>query len=285
MELKISLIKIHMVMFTLFLILPIILTFETLPMWEENQKSSNLPDNLANSEIIDYAINNKTNERMYFAKGQNYFFYIEGNTYEYTLDKELKYFNSPLIKYSSEYYFCSNLKYIIKITNKKLEEIPNPSCLNDYTDYELKCFFHSNNNIIVVAFLNTKCVNSYDIGQSKWIGQGTYAEEGIKDPNVFNIEKYNSNFAIGIIFKKLEKIIIHVYNYDENMYFAGQYHLGFEGDLYSKSLFTYGFRDSRKKGFIFTYEPKKMNEYNFIYLDIEGQYYQCKEGKLLFNNF
>ena len=283
MKLKTSPNKVYIIFFTIFLIIPAILTFETLPLWEENKSSSSLPNPLGNSEIIDYAINNKTNEIMYFAKGEKYFFYIKGKTYDYTLDEEIKYFNSPLIENSGNYYFCSNLKNIIKMTSKgQFEVIQNPDCLNEYSkyDYQLKCFFHSNNNIISVAFLNTKCVNSYDITKSDWIGQGTYADQGIIDANVFNIENYDSSFAIGILFKRTSQIVIHVYNYNDTIKaFIGKYHLGFDGDLYSKNLFTFGFRDKTNKGFIFTYEPRRTNEYNFIYLNIEGQHFQSKEGK------
>ena len=285
MKLKASLNKIYMIIYTLFSILPAILTFEILPIWNENQKISDLPDDLAKSEIIDYAINNKTDKRMFLAKEENSFLYIEGETYKYTLDKELKYFNSPLIEFFGEYYFCSNLKNIIKITsNKKIEEIPNPStsCLNEYaeTDYELKCFFHSNDNIIVVAFLNTTCVNSYSIRRSEWINpEGIYYGERIKDANVFNIENYDSSFAIGVLFKGASQIVIHLFSYLENFDFSGKHYLSFSGDIYSKYLFTFGFRDTRNNGFIFTYEPRKTNKYNFFYLDIEGNNCLSQEGK------
>ena len=286
MKIIISLGKGFIIIYILLTIFTAILTFETLPIWEDNQRSISLPKDLNESEILDYAINNKSNYKIYLAnRDDNYFFYLEDNKrfkYINNSKKDLKYFNSPLMEFNNELYFCSNLKHIIKInTSDELDEIENPKCLEQYTNdnYELKCFYHQEQNIVVATFLNTTCVSSYDLKKSEWIGKDIYIEKNIIDANAINVDNYDSYFGIGFLFKTTN-LILWFFNYDKDLNLSGQHYLEIiQSKLYSKTLFTFGHKEIALKGFVFTYEPKKTNEYNFFYLNIEGKNCLTTEGK------
>ncbi len=169
-----------------------------------------MPDDLLGSEILDYTIDNYTNTILYSIKKDNYyFFYINNKSYENKYQNQFKYFSSPLIKKDEEYYFCSSLKNIIKLNSKgELEEIQNlPKITINYDDYELKCFYHPNEKIIIVAFINTFYVISYNLNEFKWIfdeNQDYRYNFGnnILDVNVFNIENYDSSYGLGVLLQK-----------------------------------------------------------------------------------
>ena len=143
MKSKISISKFSLNIIIAFALLSTIISFEYLPNWENNQKEIELSGDLKNAEIIDYTINNytKTNNILYsISQDDNYYFHINGKNYIHYY-KNFKYFTSPLIENNKEYYFCTSLNHIIKITsNGAVEEIPNPKCLDDITVSELNAF-------------------------------------------------------------------------------------------------------------------------------------------------
>ena len=280
MKQKTALLKFSLCFIILFSLLSTIISFQKIPCWNNATINvSDLPNDLNNSEIIDYTINNHTNGKyniLYsIVENDIYYLYINGTKYQHNYKEDLKYFTSPLIEYNNEYYFCASLKNIIKINSSgNLEEIQNQQCLNDYLDYELKCYYHYDKNIILVAFINTPFVNSYDLNNNQWLKEKPHELEidnnNIIDTNAYNVEVGDNKFYLGIFFKNESKNFFVAATYFHQLDLARHYKIIFEGKVYSKSIVSFGEWDSTPIGYIFTYEPKELNTYNFFYIKIRA---------------
>ena len=278
MNLEPKILKLNRIFFIFFAIFATTIAFEILQKWKYIQNEVPLPNDLLGFEILDYTKDNYTDNILYSVKkAENYYFYIKGHFYESKYQDKFKYFTSPLIQKDQNYYFCSSLKNIIKLnSNGELEEIPNrPTILNNYDNYELKCFYHHNDEIIVVAFINSYYVNSYNLKELKWIIETDYNDyqiffgNNILDANVFNIENYDSNFRLGILIQNYNynyQFILYKYDIELKLTAENYFSLN-EGEIYTKKIISYGYKDTKLIGFVFTYEPKKLNKYNFFYFD------------------
>ena len=260
-----------------------IISFEKLPNWNTSTiKVLSLSQDLSNSQIIDYAINNYTNTKIYsIYEGDNYYFYLiddqmtSGKKYPHYF-YDFKYFTSPLIEYNKEYYFCSSLKNMTKITsNGEIVEIPNPDLLDDYINYnyELKCYFLPNMNRIIVVFLNTPYVYYYNF--TDYIKQLEIdSDSNIIDANAYNVEKgYESsnenNFYLEVLYGNESSNHLNAYrHYGENL----GYNFGkdFGANIYSKRIISFSIWNSDPIGLVFTYEPKEMNKYNIFYVNMKS---------------
>ena len=249
-------------------------SFEYLPNWESNKIESNLPDILLDSEIFDYAIDNNTNKIIYsFYKNSNYYFYLNEIQYNNTFKEDLKYFTSPLIEYNGIYYFCSE-KYMIKMDSYgNLEPISFDN--DDYIEiknYSLKCLYSPTDKNILVAFKKTRYVFLYPLDNPKWVTPHTsnlwidYAYPIID----INIKNYESDLWLGIFSKNNIENKLSAFKYISNGKFDGYSHNVYyiDNTTYSKNIFSFAFSNSKLYGFSFSYEPKKLNCYNFYYLDI-----------------
>ena len=283
MKSKISISKFSLNIIIAFALLSTIISFEYLPIWENNQKKIVLSEDLKNAEIIDYTINNytKTNNILYsISQDDNYYFHINGKNYIHYY-KDFKYFTSPLIENNKEYYFCTSLNHIIKITsNGAVEEIPNPKCLDDVTVSELKCFYLPNEKVIVVVFMNTNFVNYYKLENNGWLKNEEncepFTESNIMEANAYNVEN-KSQFYFFLLFKvdSNYKLFGYISYYEYN--FESHFKVEFNGNIYSKKLISFGIWNSNPIGYVFTYEPKLLNKYNFFYIKLV-------ENKCMVNN-
>ena len=89
------------------------------------------------------------------------------------------------------------------------------------------------------------------------------------DANVFNIENYDSNFRLGILIQNYNynyQFILYKYDIELKLTAENYFSLN-EGEIYTKKIISYGYKDTKLIGFVFTYEPKKLNKYNFFYFD------------------
>ena len=275
-------------------ILSIIITFENIPIWENNEKSKDLPDDLSDSEIVDYTIDNTTNTFLYLInENDDSYFYIKGNKYLNSFKEDnIKYFTSPLIIYNNDYYFCSSSTNIIKLSNGIFSKIPNPNCLSSSKDYELKCFYHKKENIILVAFINTPYVNSFDLVGNKWKKENPNDDFQIKvDNNIMEAVAYNTDnckdFGLGLIYKGDSNYNFKIFKYyDINSFSLGQLNQ-FELDvpLYSKIIISFGRKNDPDKVFIFTYDSNDYNNYNYYILNRDWNKIIFDNGKLLFKLF
>jgi hypothetical protein len=58
-------------LFILFSIITLTITFENIPNWNINENPKDLPNDLLNSEIVDYTIDNTTNTILYLINENN----------------------------------------------------------------------------------------------------------------------------------------------------------------------------------------------------------------------
>ena len=247
MKQKTALLKFSLCIFILFSLLSTIISFQKIPNWNNATINvSDLPNDLKNSEIIDYTINNHTNDKsniLYsIVENDIYYLYINGTKIKHKYNEGLKYFTSPLIEYNNEYYFCASLKNIIKInSNGNLEEIQNQQYLNAYLDYELKCYYHYDKNIILVSFINTPFVNSYNLDNNQWLKEKSHNQleidnNNIIDTNAYNVEERDSKFYLGIFFKNESINFFVAATYFHQLDLARHHKITFEGKVYSKSI-------------------------------------------------
>ena len=284
--------KYVLIIFTFFSLLSIIIPFENIPNWVNNQKESPLPEDLLNSEIISFTLDNTTNDIIYLInENDNSYFYINNKKIRNNFKEEIKYFSSPLIVYNNEYYFCSSSKNIIKMNqNGDITKIMNTNYLDKYDNYELKCFYHSKEKVIVVAYINTPYVNSYDLIEAKW-KEDNYqiqSDNVIKDANAYNVDNTDKeeSFGLGVLYEGESKynFIGYVYYYSK-FNFGSRYLIDLNISLYSNIIFSFGNHDNPKKAFIFTYEPKVINKYNFYFLNMDWSTCVDQNGKLYLRMF
>ena len=282
MDLKSSFSKLFFYFILIITLFSKINSFEVLPIWKNNQNISDLPEYLLNSEIFDYTINNETNEEIYSVyKDNNYYFYIDGRQYSNPYKEEIKYFTSPLIKYEESYYLCSEKQVIQVKSSNNLEKLITQTNI-DYigTNYfSIKCLYYPTDKMILVAFKTTRFVFLYNLKNSTWITPQTsnlWPDYYIED---INIKYFNSEFYLGIFCKSENKSTLNVFNYTSFGTFSGLSYLGYvDNNNYSENIFSYAFSNSKFYGYSFSYEPKKLNSYNFYYLNIEGNYTLDKDG-------
>ena len=284
--------KYALIIFSFFSLLSIIIPFENIPNWVNNQKESPLPEDLLNSEIISFTLDNTTNDIIYLInENDNSYFYINNKKIRNNFKEEIKYFSSPLIVYNNEYYFCSSSKNIIKMSqNGDIIKIMNTNYLDKYDNYELKCFYHSKEKVIVVAYINTPYVNSYDLIEAKW-KEDNYqiqSDNVIKDANAYNVDNTDKeeSFGLGVLYEGESKynFIGYVYYYSKFI-FGSRYLIDLNISLYSNIIFSFGNHDNPKKAFIFTYEPKVINKYNFYFLNMDWSTCVDQNGKLYLRMF
>ena len=258
-----------------------IYTFENIPEWKNNFEKISLPPDLMNSEILSISIDNSTLNTLYLIKENNIsYLYIKENKYKNKLQDELTYINSPLIEYNGDFYFCSSSKNILKFSlNGELIKIQNPENLNNYENYELKCFFLNKENVIIVTFINTPYVNSYDLTKSIWItneNQDSQLKLGEKiyDSNIYNILDIKT-VRFGVLYEEQSLINFSLYQFNNQQF--GEIHItNFNANLYSKTICTFGVKEQQV--FIFTYEPKVINSYNFYQIDLGQRIIINSEG-------
>ena len=262
-----------MSLFILLSIITLTISFENIPNWNINENPKDLPNELLNSEIVDYTIDNTTNTILYLInENDNSYFFIEGNKNKNKIlntfkEERIKHFNSQLIIFNNDYYFCSSSKNIIKISNGIASKITNPDCLNSYEDYELKCFYHSKKNVIVVAFVNTPLVNSFNLVENRWIREGQCDNFLLKtETNILQAVSYNDDdydsFGLGLFLEGnanvKSKLAVYKY-YDAFTYTLNPKNsLDLDLTFYSKTIFSYGIKDNPNKAYIFTYDSNYM---------------------------
>jgi len=264
-------------------------TDKNFPQWKNNQNIKSLPPELSNSEIVGISYSNTTDKTLYLINENNIsYLYFNEIKYKNKLQEELIYLDSPLIEYNEEYYFCSSSKNILKFNTKgDLTKIPNPNIISGITDdYKLKCFYlDEEKKVIIVTFINTPYVCSYDLTGNNWIVDNNQEYQlmlgnKIYDSNVYNIfNMYSLGFGVLYEEESIHKFKLCQYN---NYQFGGIHLTEFEGKLYSKTLFSYGFE--YQQVFIFTYEPKSEN-YNFYQLHIGQGKCINSEGNLFLRTF
>ena len=269
MKLLTTFFKCYFIIFSFLSILSTIDAFESLPLWKNNKKSTPLPEDLSNSEIISFSSDNSTNTILYLInENDNSFLYINGSKYENIFKEELTYLTPPLIENNGNYYFCSSSKNIIKLdSNGTLEKIDNPNNLDNYTDYNLKCFYRKKENVIIVTFINTPFVSTYDLTESIWKKNNNNEEYQLKLGDLIfdaNIDNTNTHNFI-VLYKEQSSYIVQFYQYN-NFQFNGIYYLSFEDNFYSKTMCSFGIKNQQI--FVFTYEPYKLNNFNFYQLDL-----------------
>ena len=262
--------------------------YENIPLWTNNKYISSLPDDLSNSQIISYISSNYTKSILYLISENNdSFLYHNGKKYQYKdiLGEELTFLSFPLIENKGDYYYCSSSKNIIKLDSQgNLEKIKNPNDLDKYNDYELKCFYLKNGNAIIVTFINTPYVYSYDLVESNWKNMmNLNLGEKIYDTNIYNIEDRNNPY-FGVLYKDQNYYKFYLYLYDiNNFQFNTIYSSSFEVNFLSKSIYSFGIKE--KQVFIFTYDPKQINKYNFFQLDLGTLQITNKDGNLFLKLF
>ncbi len=275
MDLKSSFSKLFFYFILIITIFSKINSFEVLPIWKNNKNISDLPEYLLNSEIFDYTINNETNEEIYSVyKDNGYYFYINGQQYSNPYKEEGKYFTSPLIKYKESYYFCLEKQLIQVKSSRNLEELITQTNINyiGTNSFSIKCLYYPTDKMILVAFKTTRFVFLYNLKNSTWITPQTsnlWPDYYIED---INIKYFNSEFYLGIFCKSENKSTLNVFNYTSFGTFSGLSYLGYvDNNNYSENIFSYAFSNSKFYGYSFSYEPKKLNSYNFYYLNIDGR--------------
>ena len=278
--------------FTYFIIFFSLITYsipyENIPLWTNNEYISSLPDDLSNSQIISYISSNYTKSILYLiSENKDSFLYHNGKKYQYKdiLGEELTFLSFPLIENKGDYYYCSSSKNIIKLDSQgNLEKIKNPNDLDKYNDYELKCFYLKNGNAIIVTFINTPYVYSYDLVESNWKNMmNLNLGEKIYDTNIYNIEDINNPY-FGVLYKDQNYYKFYLYIYDFNYF---QFNIvcssSFEVNFLSKTIYSFGIQE--KQVFIFTYNPKQINKYNFFQLDLGTLQITNKDGNLFLKLF
>ena len=277
-------------LFIIFSLFSFTISFEHLPIWTNNAKTSTLPNDLLNSEIVDFAIDNSTNSILYLInENGNSYLYIKNKKYPNKYKDKLKYFSSPLIENGGEYYFCSSLNHIIKLdSNGEMKEIQNQNYLNNENNYELKCFYHRKENVIVSVFINTNYIDFYSIEDSRW--ETLYDDdfhlkiEGkIFDANTYNIEE-RQLFWLGVFYKRESEFFLSLCKYNDygyQMYCENEISLG--NNFYSNNQLSFGKGDNRV--YIFTYKENEMNQYNFYYINTEWGKCLNSEGNAILRIF
>ena len=272
--------------FALFSIISNIHSFANIPLWNNKEFKDSLPEIISNAEIISISSDNSTSKILYLIKEDNEsFFYINVEKYKINFEEELKYLTSPLIEYQDVYYFCSSLKNIIKLyPNGTLEKIENLQ--NNLNNFELKCFYLEKEKIIIVTYINTPYVYSYDLSISDWKTDNYSSDYGLNlgdkifDTNLYNIHDIN-NIRFGFLFKEIDNYKFNLYQYN-NFQFGPIHNIEFQDEFYSKTLCTFS---KEKSVYIFTYEPKQINKYNFYFLDLGSIQYNKFKGNLYLNQF
>ena len=168
MKIKNSFHNYNIIIFIAFSIISIVSSFQNFPIWNNYQKEEDLNNELLNSEIISYTIENTTKEYLYLIReNNNNYLYIKNKKFTHSYINDLKYFTSPLMKYDGKYYFCSSLKNIIYFDlYGNFGRVVNN--FNEDSDYELKCFYHRDVNVIAVTYINSYYMDFYDLVNSNW---------------------------------------------------------------------------------------------------------------------
>ena len=274
----------------LFSLISLIFSYENLDLWIDNQSKTNLPESLLNSEIIGVSSSNYTNNILYLIKeDDNSFLYINDRKYNNSYKEELTYLNSPLMEINDDFYFCSSVKNIIKLdSNGNLNKISNPEEINNYNNYELKCFFLKNENVIITSFINTPFVFTYDLIDSKWKKDEYNTQFSLRvgykiyDANILNVEEFN-NLRFGVLYQDQYNCKFSLYIFP-NFIFGELHTVSVENlELYSKSIASFG--KSPQQVYIFTYEPNEINKYNFFRFDLGIMECTNKEGNLYLTIF
>ena len=213
MELKLSYTKIYLNLLIIITMLSAIDTFQNIPNWKNDSINiSTLPNYLSDAKILDYAISNETNDKIYSVyKNNGYYFYINKKEYINQYREEIINFTSPLIVYNNESYFCYE-KDVIKIeqngTLVKLKELINYNNVN-LNNNKVKCLYYSEKTMIIVAFEYSSYVFLYNLSSSNWI-YPSHSNLWVNPLVVrdINIKYYNSKFYLGI-FRFFVSIIIY----------------------------------------------------------------------------
>ena len=274
--------------FLTFSLISNIILYEKIPLWNPNEIKMSLPEDLFNSEIISISSDNTTDKILYLIKeNDNSMLYINGKKHKNIFENELTYLSSPLVEIENDYYFCSSLKNILKLnSNGTLNKIPNPKALDNYNNYQLKCFYMQKEKAIIVTFINTPYVLTYDFAESNW-KVNNYQDyqlmlgEKIYDSNLYNINNINE-LRFGVLYTESFNYIFSIYQYN-NFQFGPIYNLYFQGKFYSKAICTFG--NDFSQVYIFTYEPEKLNQYDFYQLDIGQSKCINNEGNLYLRLF
>ena len=282
----------NIIIFIAFSIISIVSSFQNFPIWNNYQKEEDLNNELLNSEIISYTIENTTKEYLYLIReNNNNYLYIKNKKFTHSYINDLKYFTSPLMKYDGKYYFCSSLKNIIYFDlYGNFGRVVNN--FNEDSDYELKCFYHRDVNVIAVTYINSYYMDFYDLVNSNW--KNLYSSTRyfltklsgkIIDINSYNVD-IKDETIFGIFYKNEEHFI---YNF---MKYYWEFDLGnvrenltLGTEFYSKNLVSFGLKKEDNRGFIFTYEPKVMNKYNIYLLNLAWGACINKKGNLYLRIF
>ena len=147
-----------------------------------------------------------------------------------------------------------------------------------------------NENIIIVVFINTPYAFSYNLLDSEWKieeNQQQYqliAGFKIYASNIYNIEDIQ-NLKFGVFYREQYNYKFSLYQFT-NFQFGEIHYITIEDKdfiLYSKIITSFGTKPQQI--YIFTYEPKELNKYNFLRFDLGTQQCIIKEGYLYLTLF